>query len=66
MASCLLLKKMSPLGNATGEDCADYCVAMFSDLTRRVTHCKNLYNDGGFSLMGVSQEVLEKYMESVD
>ena len=58
-------EKMSPLGNATGEDCADYCVAMFSDLTRRVT-MQNLYNDGGFSLMGVSQEVLEKYMESVD
>jgi enoyl-[acyl-carrier protein] reductase I len=38
---------------------------MFSDLTRRVT-MQNLYNDGGFSLMGVSQEVLEKYMESVD
>ena len=58
-------EKMSPLGNATGEDCADYCVAMFSDLTRRVT-MQYLYNDGGFSLMGVSQEVLEKYMESVD
>ena len=58
-------EKMSPLGNATGEDCADYCVAMFSDLTRRVT-MQNLYNDGGFSLMGVSQEVLEKYTESVD
>ena len=58
-------EKMSPLGNATGKDCADYCVAMFSDLTRRVT-MQNLYNDGGFSLMGVSQEVLEKYMESVD
>jgi enoyl-[acyl-carrier protein] reductase I len=58
-------EKMSPLGNATGEDCADYCVAMFSDLTRRVT-MQNLYNDGGFSLMGVSQEVLEKYIESVD
>jgi|TARA_B110000211_G_scaffold82330_1_gene96418 enoyl-[acyl-carrier protein] reductase I len=58
-------EKMSPLGNATAKDCADYCVAMFSDLTRRVT-MQNLYNDGGFSLMGVSQEVLEKYMESVD
>lgn len=58
-------EKMSPLGNATAEDCADYCVAMFSDLTRRVT-MQNLYNDGGFSLMGVSQEVLEQFMNSED
>ncbi|EDM43266.1 enoyl-[acyl-carrier-protein] reductase (NADH) [unidentified eubacterium SCB49] len=54
--------KMSPLGNATGEDCANYTVAMFSDLTKRVT-LQNLYNDGGFSNMGVSNEVMEKFVE---
>ena len=45
--------KMSPLGNATALDCANYTIAMFSDLTKRVT-LQNLYNDGGFSNMGVS------------
>jgi enoyl-[acyl-carrier protein] reductase I len=33
---------------------------MFSDLTKRVT-LQNLYNDGGFSNMGVSQEILESF-----
>jgi enoyl-[acyl-carrier protein] reductase I len=47
-------------GNATALDCANYTVAMFSDLTKRVT-LQNLYNDGGFSNMGVSQEVLERF-----
>ncbi len=51
-------EKMSPLGNATALDCANYTVAMFSDLTKRVT-LQNLFNDGGFSNMGVSQEVME-------
>lgn len=40
--------KVSPLGNATADDCADYLVTLFSDLTRKVT-MQNLYNDGGFS-----------------
>ena len=52
--------KMSPLGNATALDCASYTVAMFSDLTKRVT-LQNLYNDGGFSNMGVSQDVMEYF-----
>jgi enoyl-[acyl-carrier protein] reductase I len=52
--------KMSPLGNASALDCANYTVAMFSDLTKKVT-LQNLYNDGGFSNMGVSQEVLEDF-----
>ncbi len=56
-------EKMSPLGNATAEDCANYCVAIFSDLTKRVT-MQNLYNDGGFSMMGVSQEVLDRYLDA--
>lgn len=54
--------KMSPLGNATGEDCADYVVSLFSDLTKRVT-LQNLYNDGGFSNMGVSQQVMEAFVK---
>ena len=54
-------EKMSPLGNATAEDCANYCVTLFSDLTKRVT-MQNLYNDGGFSMTGVSQNVLDQFM----
>jgi enoyl-[acyl-carrier protein] reductase I len=49
--------KMSPLGNASAESCADYCVLMFSDLSRMVT-MQNLYHDGGFSNMGMSPDVL--------
>ena len=51
--------KMSPLGNATSEQCANYCVAMFSDLTRMVT-MQNLFHDGGFSNTGVSQLIVEE------
>jgi enoyl-[acyl-carrier protein] reductase I len=50
-------EKMSPLGNAPAEACADYCVAMFSDLTRYVT-MQNLFHDGGFSNMGMNPAVL--------
>lgn len=50
-------ERMSPLGNATAEDCADYVVTLFSDLTRKVT-MQNLYNDGGFSTTGISLELL--------
>lgn len=57
--------KMSPLGNATALDCANYTVAMFSDLTKRVT-LQNLYNDGGFSNMGVSNEVMDAFVEGVN
>jgi enoyl-[acyl-carrier protein] reductase I len=52
-------EKMSPLGNATAQQCADYCVAMFSDLTKMVT-MQNLFHDGGFSFTGVSAEVIEQ------
>lgn len=55
--------KMSPLGNATALECADYTVTLFSDLTRKVT-LQNLYNDGGFSNMGVSQQVMEAFVKS--
>lgn len=50
--------KMSPLGNASAEDCANYCVVMFSDMTRMVT-MQNLFHDGGFSFTGVTQSVIE-------
>ncbi|QCX00256.1 SDR family oxidoreductase [Aggregatimonas sangjinii] len=53
-------EKMSPLGNATAQDCADYTVTLFSDLTRKVT-MQNLFHDGGFSNTGVSQEVIEYF-----
>ncbi|CAG0905319.1 unnamed protein product [Cyprideis torosa] len=52
--------KMSPLGNATAEECADYVVMMFSDYTRKIT-MQNLYHDGGYSSTGVSQAVMEKF-----
>jgi len=51
--------KMSPLGNASAQACADYCVMMFSDYTRLVT-MQNLYHDGGFSMMGMEPAVLGK------
>lgn len=53
-------EKMSPLGNATASDCADYTITLFSDLTRKVT-MQNLFHDGGFSNTGVSQEVIDKF-----
>ena len=49
---------MSPLGNATAMDCANYTITLFSDLTKRVT-LQNLYNDGGFSNMGVSDGIMD-------
>ncbi|MBI2258364.1 MAG: SDR family oxidoreductase [Flavobacteriia bacterium] len=55
-------EKMSPLGNASALACADYCIAMFSDLTRYVT-MQNLFHDGGFSNTGVTQSVIEKFGE---
>jgi len=51
---------MAPLGNATADECADYCVLLFSDLTRKVT-MQNLYHDGGFSTTGVSLEVMKAF-----
>ena len=51
-------EKMSPLGNASADECADYTITLFSDLTRKVT-LQNLFHDGGFSNVGVSQEVID-------
>ena len=57
--------RMSPLGNANAEECANYCVALFSDLTRKVT-MQNLYHDGGFSSMGMSYRAMHQYNKSFD
>lgn len=51
---------IAPLGNASAEDCANYCISMFSDLTRMVT-MQNLFHDGGYTMTGVSDEVMNKF-----
>ncbi len=56
--------KMSPLGNASAEDCADYCVMMFSDFTRKVT-MQTLFHDGGFSSMGMSLRAMNQYAKDM-
>ena len=53
-------EELSPLGNATADDCADYSITLFSDLTRKVT-MQNLFHDGGFSSTGVSDSVVNKF-----
>ena len=58
-------ERMSPLGNANAEECADYCVVMFSDLTRKVT-MQNLFHDGGFSSMGMSWRAMKMYNKSIE
>ncbi len=55
-------EQMSPLGNASALACADYCISMFSDLTKYVT-MQNLFHDGGFSNTGVTQQVIDKFAE---
>ncbi len=50
---------MAPLGNASGEDCANYCITLFSDLTRMVT-MQNLYHDGGFAFSGITEALIER------
>ncbi|MCE2733733.1 MAG: SDR family oxidoreductase [Cyclobacteriaceae bacterium] len=50
---------MSPLGNASAEDCANYIAVMFSDLTRMVT-MQNLMHDGGFSGTGITEDLIER------
>ncbi len=52
-------EKMSPLGNASSDDCANYIVLMFSDLSRMVT-MQNLFHDGGFSSSGITEELVEE------
>ena len=53
-------EKMSPLGNATALECADYTITLFSDLTKKVT-LQNLFHDGGFSNMGISDVIMENF-----
>lgn len=52
-------EKISPLGNASAESCADYCVSMFSDLTKMVT-MQNLMHDGGFSTSGITADIVDQ------
>ena len=58
-----MAEKMSPLGVATAMDCANYTVSLFSDLTKRDT-LQNLYNDGGCSNMGVSDAVMDTFVDN--
>jgi len=58
-------ERMSPLGNATSDECADYCIIMFSDLTKKVT-MQNLFHDGGFSSMGMSYRAMQMYNRSLE
>lgn len=51
-------EKIAPLGNPTADECADYCVTLFSDLTKKVT-MQNLYHDGGFVTSGISEEMID-------
>lgn len=57
--------RMSPLGNASADECADYCIVMFSDLTKKVT-MQNLYHDGGFSSMGMSLRAMNAYEKGLE
>ena len=52
--------ELSPLGNASAEECADYVITLFSDFTRKVT-MQNLYHDGGFSQTAICPSVIEAY-----
>ncbi len=58
-------ERMSPLGNADASECADYCVTLFSDLTRKVT-MQNLFHDGGFSNMGMSMRAMHVYDQNLE
>lgn len=57
--------RMSPLGNASADECADYCIVMFSDLTKKVT-MQNLFHDGGFSSMGMSLRAMTAYERGLE
>jgi enoyl-[acyl-carrier protein] reductase I len=57
--------RMSPLGNATAEECAEYVITLFSDLTRKVT-MQNLYHDGGYASMGMSFRAMKIYTEGLE
>lgn len=56
---------LSPLGNASADECADYCISLFSDYTRKVT-MQNLFHDGGFSFTGMSETAMDTYMKIIE
>jgi len=56
---------LSPLGNASADDCANYCISLFSDYTRKVT-MQNLFHDGGFSFTGMSERAMETYLKVLE
>ncbi|MFC2101366.1 enoyl-ACP reductase [Bacteroidota bacterium] len=58
-------ERMSPLGNATAEECANFCIVLFSDLSRKIT-MQNLFHDGGFSSMGMSLKAMTQYNKCLD
>lgn len=58
-------ERMSPLGNATGDDLADFCITLFSDLTKKIT-MQNIFHDGGFSNMGMSERAMHVYNKSLE
>jgi enoyl-[acyl-carrier protein] reductase I len=58
-------ERMSPLGNATAEECANFTIVMFSDLSKKIT-MQNIYHDGGFSSMGMSLRAMRMYERSLD
>lgn len=58
-------QRMSPLGNASALDCANYVLTLFSDLTKKVT-MQNLFHDGGFSSMGMSRRAMKLYSQSLE
>lgn len=53
-------EKMSPLGNATADECANYCIFLFSDMSKKIT-MQNLFHDGGFSSTGISEDIVEDF-----
>ena len=58
-------ERMSPLGNATAQECANFAIVLFSDLSRKVT-MQNIYHDGGFSSMAMSLKAMTQYNKSLD
>ena len=53
-------EKMSPLGNASADECANYCIFLFSDMSKKIT-MQNLFHDGGFSSTGISEDIIEDF-----
>jgi len=60
-----MVDELSPLGRADADDCADLCVALFSDLMRRVT-MQTIYNDGGYSRTCLTTRIMDTYRRGVE